>query len=82
MFDNNPLNPGARWVMSRIPFDRDARMVSSYRVARLARRCGFVEVRSRFFFLFPRGLRALRGLEPYVEHLPLGAQYCVFGRKA
>jgi SAM-dependent methyltransferase len=81
LFDNNPFNLGARWVMKRIPFDRDARMVSPYRLARCARRVGFVGLTTRFFFIFPSALAALRPLEPRVEHLPIGAQYCLFARK-
>ncbi len=78
LFDNNPLNPGARLVMRRIPFDRDARMLSPYTLKRLARGSGFVDVTCRFYFVFPAPLRALRGLEPHLERLPLAAQYAVF----
>ncbi|UCG33867.1 MAG: class I SAM-dependent methyltransferase [Phycisphaerales bacterium] len=81
LFDNNPFNLGARWVMKRIPFDRDARMVSPYGLARRARRTGFVDLTARFFFIFPRLLADLRPLEPRMEHLPFGAQYCIFARK-
>jgi len=32
LFENNPFNPGARWVMKRIPFDRDAVMINPYQL--------------------------------------------------
>ena len=80
-WENNPWNPGARYVMSRIPFDRDAIMISSLEAQRLLRSAGFEIVRTDFQFLFPRALKALRGLEPAAARLPLGAQYQVLVRK-
>ena len=35
LFENNPWNPGARLVMRRIPFDRDAIMLSPRHAARM-----------------------------------------------
>ncbi|HKQ97067.1 MAG TPA: class I SAM-dependent methyltransferase [Candidatus Polarisedimenticolia bacterium] len=79
LFDNNPFNPGARWVMKRIPFDHDAIMINPYTLARRLREAGFDEVRCRFLFVFPRFVSMLRPLEPHLERLPLGAQYGVCG---
>jgi SAM-dependent methyltransferase len=81
LWDNNPWNPGARYVMSRIPFDRDAVMLSSLEAARLLRQAGFAVARTDYLFIFPRLLRALRWLEPRLSRLPLGAQYQVLARK-
>jgi SAM-dependent methyltransferase len=81
LWENNPWNPGARYVMSRIPFDRDAVMLSALETRRLLRAGGFEIVRSDFQFVFPRMLRALRRFEPILAQLPLGAQYQVLGRK-
>lgn len=80
VFENNPFNPGARLVMRRIPFDRGAVMVNPYRLRSKLRALGFEEVSCRFLFVFPRPLAFLRGLEPRLEPLPLGAQYGVFAR--
>ena len=83
VFDNNPWNPGARLVMRRIPFDRDARMLSAARVRRLLRTAGFGTLPpARFLFFFPRQLARLRFAEPWLSRVPLGAQYCVVGRGA
>ncbi|HMI89366.1 MAG TPA: class I SAM-dependent methyltransferase [Polyangiaceae bacterium] len=81
LWENNPWNPGTRWVMSRIPFDRDAVMLSGPETCRLLRDGGFEIVHHDFLFIFPKMLRALRGIEPYLAGLPLGAQYIVLGRK-
>lgn len=83
VFDNNPLNPGARLVMKRIPFDRDARMLSAARARRLLRTAGFPTLLpTRFLFFFPRQLAGLRFAEPWLSRVPLGAQYCVIGQRA
>src|SRR5205823_10980749 len=63
LWENNPWNPGARYVMSRIPFDRDAIMLSARQARDLLRRAGFEVLRTDFLFIFPRPLRALRFLE-------------------
>lgn len=79
-WENNPWNPGARYVMSRIPFDRDAIMIAVPEARRLLSAAGFEVVRTDFQFLFPRALKMLRGLEPSMARLPLGAQFQVLCR--
>lgn len=82
IFDNNPWNPGAMWVMKRIPFDRDAKPVLARDLARLALLAGFVELETRSYFYFPRPLALLRPIEPLFARLPLGAQYAIYARRA
>jgi SAM-dependent methyltransferase len=81
LWENNPWNPGTRYVMSRIPFDRDAIPLSAPSARALLRAGGFDIVSTHFLFLFPHGLRWLRWSEPLVCRLPLGAQYQVLARK-
>ena len=81
LWENNPWNPGTRWVMSRIAFDRDAVTLSGPETCRLLRAGGFEIVRLDFLFVFPRLLRPLRRIEPYLTSLPIGAQYLALGRK-
>jgi SAM-dependent methyltransferase len=81
LWENNPWNPGTRLVMSRIPFDRDAILVSAREARRLARAGGFEVLGTHFLFVFPKMLRALRNLERPLTSLPLGAQYQVLCRK-
>lgn len=80
-WDNNPWSPAARYVMSRIAFDREAEMVWPRRARGLLRGAGFEILGTDFLFVFPRLLRALRPLEPFLARLPIGAQYLVLGRK-
>jgi SAM-dependent methyltransferase len=74
-WENNPLNPGTRWVMSRIPFDRDAITLRPGEARRLGEEAGGNWVETTFHFYFPNALRACRGTEKWLRHLPLGGQY-------
>lgn len=81
LFENNPWNPGTRLLMSRIPFDRDARTISPRAAASLLRSNGFVVQGSAcYLFFFPSGLRVLRGLERRMRRIPIGGQYLVLAR--
>jgi len=80
-WENNPWNPGTRWVMSRIPFDRDAIPLAPTEAQRLLKAGGFEVVGIDFLFIFPRLLGFLRFTEPWLSRLPVGAQYLVLGRK-
>jgi SAM-dependent methyltransferase len=81
-WENNPWNPGARMVMRRIPFDRDAVPISPPEGRRLLRQAGFEVLETRYLFVFPRALRRLRGLELPLSRWPLGAQYQILARRA
>jgi len=82
LFENNPWNLGTRMVMARIPFDRDAQTLSPPVAKRLLRESGFVEPMEFWsLFYFPRQLKAFRRFESALAHLPLGAQYCVLGKR-
>lgn len=81
LWENNPWNPGTRYVMSRIPFDRDAITLSAPESRRMLRGGGFDVRRTDFLFIFPRLLKWFRPLEKLVHKLPMGTQYVVLGRK-
>jgi len=81
LFENNPWNPGARMVMRRIPFDRDAIPLSPPETRRLVEAAGLRVVRVRSLFYFPSALAFLRPLEPALAFPPLRTQYYVLGAK-
>lgn len=81
LWENNPWNPGARYVMRRIRFDRDAVPLSVLQCSRLLTAAGFDIICKDFLFIFPNWLRWFRRLEPPLSRLPLGAQYLVIARK-
>jgi SAM-dependent methyltransferase len=80
-WENNPWNPGTRYVMSRIPFDQDAVTLTPREAKRLLRQGSFEILRTDFQFIFPRALRWLRAIEPHVSRPPFGAQYQVLCSK-
>lgn len=82
LFENNPWNFGARMVMARIPFDRDAQMLSLPLSAELLRQAGFQVVRTDSLFFFPRVMKALRFSEPLLGWTRLGAQYVVLAARS
>src|SRR5207248_830247 len=82
LWENNPWNPGTRYVMRRIPFDRDAIVLSAREVRHLVEQSGFEVLRTDFLFIFPRALRWFRFLERPLSAWPLGAQYQVLCRRA
>jgi len=81
LWENNPWNPGTRMVMKRIPFDRDAITLSAPETRRMVQGAGFELLRTDFMFIFPRSLAVLRGVEPALSCLPMGAQYQVLCRR-
>lgn len=76
-WENNPFNPGTRWVMRRVAFDREAVMLTPSEARRLLRGAGMTIVATEFHFVFPRLFKWLRGLEPLLRGLPVGGQYLV-----
>lgn len=82
LFENNPFNPGTRLVMKRIPFDRDARLITPRAAAALLTKAGFVQASTaHYLFVFPAFLHVFRSLERYLVRAPLGGQYCLLGRR-
>jgi len=81
LWENNPWNPGTRFVMSRIPFDRNAIMLSARQAVRLLSAAGLTPTSVDHTFIFPRALKTLRPLEPFLAGWPLGAQYQVLARR-
>lgn len=81
LWENNPWNPGTKWIMKRIPFDRDAITLTPPETRRMLQDGGFEVLGTDFLFIFPRALAFLRGCEPWVCKLPLGAQYLTLARR-
>lgn len=80
-WENNPWNPGTRYVMSRCAFDRDAVTLSPPEAKRLLLDAGFEIIHTSHCFFFPRFLKSLRFLEPWLLKVPLGGQYQILCRK-
>lgn len=80
VWENSPYNPGTRWVMSRIPFDRTANLLTPGALRALQAEGGLTHVATEFHFVFPRALAFLRPLEGGLRRIPVGGQYVVVGR--
>lgn len=81
IFEHNPLNPLTLRAVNTCPFDVNARLIRAGVLAQRMRSAGWADVRIRYHIFLPRRLAALRGVEPHLHWLPLGAQYAVHGRK-
>jgi len=82
LWEHNPFNLGARYVMRRVEFDADAIPLRPSEARQLLLAGGFEVRHLDFLFLFPRIFRFLRFLEPRLTRWPLGAQYVVLGQKS
>lgn len=80
-WENNRWHPLVHFLMSRVQFDRDAKMLFPHQARRLLVHGGFEVLRTDFLFVFPAMLKALRPLEAMLCKLPLGGQYLVLARK-
>jgi SAM-dependent methyltransferase len=80
-WENNPWNPGTRYVMSRIPFDRDAVPLAPNSARTLLRNNGFEILRTDFLFFFPKALGFFRPIESWFSRVPLGGQYQILCRQ-
>jgi SAM-dependent methyltransferase len=81
LWENNPWNPGTRYMMSHCAFDEDAETITPIEARAILRSAGFAVLRTDFAFVFPRVLSILRPLEKLTCRLPIGAQYQVLCQK-
>ena len=81
LWENNPWNPATRYVMSRIPFDKDAITLTPHESRKITQTGGFEILRTDYLFIFPRLLKWFRPLEQLVSFWPVGTQYQILCRK-
>lgn len=82
IFEHNPRNPITVRAVNTCPLDANAVLIDANVIRARMGATGFDSVQCAYRIFFPRGLRALRFVEPMMAWLPLGAQYYVAGRKA
>lgn len=81
-WENNPWNPGTRYVMSSCVFDENAIAINPLQAKKLLSEAGFEILRMDSLFYFPRQLAFLRPIEHWFHGLPLGGQYLVLCRNS
>ncbi len=77
IFEHNPYNPLTRYAVSTCEFDANAVLITSNTLLQRVAQAGFAQARRKYLLFFPRALRAMRPLEPWLGACPLGAQYLV-----
>ena len=80
-WENNPWNPGTRYVMSQCAFDEDAITISPREAREMLTQAGFTILRFDFLFFFPRPLRIFRSAERWLRGVPFGGQYQVLCKR-
>jgi trans-aconitate methyltransferase len=80
-WENNPWNPATRYVMSRIPFDKDAITLTPPESRTMLTTGGFEVISTHFLFIFPKMLSWFRPIERAIATWPVGTQYQVLCRK-
>lgn len=75
VFEHNPWNPLTVHAVNTCPFDENAVLIPAPEMRRRMAKAGFRNCKVAFRIFFPNMLRGLRGLERYMTHVPLGAQY-------
>jgi ubiquinone/menaquinone biosynthesis C-methylase UbiE len=81
VFEHNPLNPLTRHAVDTCPFDENAVLIRAANMRRRVLDAAFADAKINYRIFFPHALRGLRGLEPRLTWLPLGAQYYVRANK-
>jgi SAM-dependent methyltransferase len=77
VFEHNKINPLVQWVVSRIPIDRNAVLLTSWRTQKLLRNASFSEVTCKHILFFPFEGQVFQTVESSLGWLPMGAQYYV-----
>lgn len=78
IFEHNPHNPFARYIVRTCPFDKEAELISPSQFISLAHQGGLRVRLKRYIIFFPSFLGLFRRFEPYLGFLPLGVQYMLF----
>lgn len=79
VFEHNPLNPLTARVVRDCPFDENAVLIGASAMRQRLSQAGLEQVQAHFRVFFPRALRWLRPLEPWLGWCPLGGQYFATG---
>ena len=80
-WENNPWNPATHWVMSRIPFDKNAVKIFPHQAVNLLQKVGFEIKLIHYKFIFPRFLKIFRPIERLAFRIPIGCQYLIQAQK-
>ena len=78
IFEHNPYNPITRTIVKNSITDKDASIIKMNELINILNNAGFSILKKSYIVFFPKILKSLRFLEPFLSSFPLGAQYaCV-----
>lgn len=80
IMEHNPWNPLTRYVVSRVPFDKDAVLLRPGVSRALLAEAGLTRLEVRHFLFTPFGHALARRFDACLGWFPLGAQYLAAGR--
>lgn len=81
VFEHNPLHPAVQWVVRRLPYDKDARLLMPRRARIDMQRVGIKPAGTAWLNVVPASLPRLEWLEKRLVGIPVGTQWVVWGRK-
>jgi SAM-dependent methyltransferase len=81
IFEHNPYNPVARYLVNTCVFDADAVLLKKRELIKLLIGAKLSINVYRYTLFFPSFLKKLRFLEPRLGYLPLGGQYFISANK-
>ena len=79
VFEHNPYNPVTRHIVANNILDKDAVLLSSFKLKKMMHKAGFNAVQSRNILFTPFGNKLFRWLDKKLGYLPFGAQYYAVG---
>jgi len=82
VIEHNPLNPATQWVVRTCEFDKDAILLTPWKLRRLFINAGLCVPQVRYTLFTPFAQKFFRVLDRALSRIPFGAQYVVTGRKA
>jgi len=82
MIEHNPFNPVTQLVVSRVPVDRDAHLLTARSARQVESAAKLDPFRTEYFLYLPKPLyRRLGRVENLLQWLPLGGQYASYALK-
>jgi SAM-dependent methyltransferase len=82
IIEHNPYNPVTRYLVSRIPVDVNAILLTLPVARKQMLDAGLEIIHEQYFLYFPEAwYRRLRFVESALSRFPMGGQYMIMGRK-
>jgi len=82
IIEHNPFNPLTQFLVSRIPVDADAHLLTPGTAHRLMNKAGLTKSETLYFLYFPESLyQSAQKIESWLRRVPAGGQYAAFAKK-